>query len=455
MKKLFVNPQVRFMVILISFYAGILLAAFVLLPENLAFKGPNPNPYYILALIFASFYGIAEAAIAIVAANILFFSLLYLQADFEAIETIFDLSTVMTASLFSVLAIFIGELRTMGKVKLANLRETLNQKEKVLHLMTNEFENNLKNSEELKAKLLSKIDTFSILYNDSKKLNAFDMETIFDGLLSILSKHLSASKYGIYFSREINDEVFHLIQGIGDYLPNEINFSHEQNPQIAKIMSEKQCLAPNDIWSKTDFNSLNGQILMGAPIMIRGVVRGMVLVYELPFLKYVPFNFKLFEIYVKWASESLEKALHFQHIEKLNIVNKDYDIYKWQYFCDRLEEEFDRSRNYRLPLSIARIDISALPSDQREIVLVGLIEVAKNRVRKMDCLAEGPTLDHLYILMPIADEDVAYGKLQEIQEHFPADTWTKIKVGVTSFTSEMQSSFDLIRGMAVEARALK
>ena len=62
MKKLMVNVQVRFMVILLSLYACILAAAFVLFPDNLAFKGPNPNPYFIMALIFAAFYGIVEAA---------------------------------------------------------------------------------------------------------------------------------------------------------------------------------------------------------------------------------------------------------------------------------------------------------------------------------------------------------------------------------------------------------
>ncbi|MEK6624324.1 MAG: hypothetical protein AABY86_05115, partial [Bdellovibrionota bacterium] len=327
MKKFMVNVQVRFMVILLSLYACILAAAFVLFPDNLAFKGPNPNPYFIMALIFAAFYGIVEAATASMVANILFFFLIYLQADYEAVETIFELDTVMTASLFTVLTVFVGELRTMGKAKLLSLNETLAQKEKVLHLMTNEFENNLKNSEELKMKLLSKTDTFSTLYKDSKKLNAFETETIFEGLIAVLSKYLSASRFGIYFSSETNDGTWHLAHGKGENLQNEINISLEQDPQINKIISEKKCLAPEDVWSKSDFNSLHGKILMGAPLVIRGTVRGIVLIYELPFLKYVPFNFRLFEIYTCWAAESLERALHFQNVEKFNIMNKAYDVY--------------------------------------------------------------------------------------------------------------------------------
>jgi len=446
MKKIILNSKLRFIFILVAFYAVIVAVALILFPENLAFKGPNPNPYFIMALFFAAFYGIAEAATAGLVANILFFFLIHLQTDYEAVETIFDLETVLTASLFSVLAIFIGELRTMGKGKLAATREIVAQKEKVLQLLTSEFENNIKNSEELKAKLLSKTDTFAILYQDSKKLNAFERETIFEGLESILIKHLSATRYGIYFSQDGNTEKFQLVHGKGERLSPEIDLSQSRDEQLAKILTAKKCLMPEEVWSKTDFNSHQGKILMGAPLTIRGLVKGLVLIYELPFLKYVPYNFKLFEIYASWASESLEKAQHFQNVEQFNIVNRDYDIYKWEYICGRLEEEFHRSKIFDLPLTIAKIDASGMPPDTQEIVLQGLIAVIKNLMRKMDCVAQGPSLGNLVILMPVADQHAAYRKIEEIQGHFPEDVWSKIKVDVASFTSEMENSGELLKG---------
>jgi hypothetical protein len=98
----------------------------------------------------------------------------------------------------------------------------------------------------------------------------------------------------------------------------------------------------------------------------------------------------------------MEHALKFQALSSNNIMDQSFNLFKYEYFIERFNEEFEQAVEYDIPLSLMKIKIEEFDkrSDSQKVAIKRLVaELTKKNLRKMDFAAIGDERDSILALV--------------------------------------------------------
>jgi len=416
-KKILSLPYTDYLIILSSLFFCY-LGAKQYAPDNLALHGVNPHPYFIISVLIAGYYGLRIAFFSSVLFSALYMSLLHYQTDYQVVETLIDLKFLSFPLLLILTSVIIGELRQKVLDNISSSGKTLNDKSSQISQLQKKIDLLTRESLELKQRLISKVDTYNILLDSMKSLNTFDIDELLDNFIKVLKKELSVEKVAIYHYQENKNTLcLHSYYFSDGTTPAKtIDIRKEKPALIQNSLNTNGVTSLKDIFSHLEFNEKKGESLLVGPVFSEGVENidrdpyAMVVIYDMPFLKYIPSNFSLFKILIDLLSFMIQKSQKYNRMSSYNVIDSELNIYKHSYFLDRISEEFEQAKTYMLPLVLIQVKIENLEKiDEKKLmsILVLISTTIKENIRKMDCVAKGEEPGKWFVLLPLTSEDKA------------------------------------------------
>ena len=100
-------------------------------PNDLAMKEINPNPIFVLSVLFSCYRGFKFSIFCSSFSALLYFSLLTIQVDFQEVESIFSLEFLMVPILMILISLVVGDIQQRTINRLNQWREKVQVRDKV------------------------------------------------------------------------------------------------------------------------------------------------------------------------------------------------------------------------------------------------------------------------------------------------------------------------------------
>ena len=146
-----------------------------------------------------------------------------------------------------------------------------------------------------------------------------------------------------------------------------------------------------------------GDCVIALPLIgMDDTLYGVASVEKIPLLKLTASTIQTMRVIAGLAASALNTAYSFKKLEQKQIKEADFDIFRYHYFLSRLDEEFNRSWNYMLPLSLIAFrweSVGGLEAEQQKTMMQTIIALITSHVRTFDVLAKGPTTDTPLVLL--------------------------------------------------------
>lgn len=391
-----------------------------ILKDSFAYLNINPNPYMIMAVVLAALFGLRVALISSVMASAVFLLDVHLNLNYQEVETLFDFQFLSIPLMLSITAVIVGELRQRSLDRIHRYQKTISNFEKSESYLHNKETIHQKEIAELKKRLVSKLDTVRSFYDIAKSLYTVDQKELLNNFLRVINKQFKVDEMAIY-AVDAAEEKFTLVARTEKGEFAEVLNVHDLDIIAAQSLKLRKLTTIEDVYSIEKFNETRSHALLGAPIVVQGAVSYLIIIHEIPFLEYIPSNFKILELYSEWLSSALTYAKHYHHSLNHNIWNESLNIYRFRYFRDRINEEFQRSKTFMLPLSLLKIEIvnvEGMTLEKYELVKKLLCGIVSQKVQKLNYLVEGKYENQIYGVFPISNSGQVLPLAHDIEKEF-------------------------------------
>lgn len=406
------------------------------LKDEFAFFAVNPHPFLILSVVIASLYGLRPALFAAAISSATYLIDVHLNLNYMEVETLLDFKYLSTPILLTVTSVIVGEVKQRSLDKISRLNSDIDnlRKGETLHIARETGQE--KEITELKKRLVSRLQTTSSFYEIATSFHALDEKILLENFSSALVQLFKGAEVDLMRLPAKNEKA--------------LDFLTRESLRTGKIMTIKEGTLVRNFDSNAD------RVLLSLPLIVNGKIEFIARVSKIPFLEYIPSQFRIAEIYAAWVGSSLAFERTFRSSEDKKIWNELLQVYHWTYFRDRLDEEFARSLAYMLPLSVMKIRIENFPglSSQKATLVRKLVSgLATQAIRKLDYIAEGEFPDEFVVLFPIADEALSRKVMEKIDYDFTEFRLRNTEQNITlsfhtsAFTPDMESSADLLKGL--------
>jgi hypothetical protein len=386
----------------------ILFLGFIINPENIVFQGVNPHPYLLISILISSFYGYRVSIFSGVTLSLVYLVILNLQLDYEEVETILDFKYLGVPLAIIIISPIVGELKQRTLDENKNLKSKIDENKEIIDYNLDEQKLLERENNELKRRLISRLDTMKTLFESAKKLGGHREELLAENLVSILVEHLDVNRVALY-KKKVGD-VYEVWKSYGDsenIIEDEINIGETKSIVLKEVFKSKKVVNLSEINSVSEFEETKDRIILSGPFLDEfGAIEGFICIYSMPFLNYIPSNFKLLQLYMEWFSLTWQRAIEFSDAITNNIVEEEFGIFKYSYFYDRIAEEFERAKTFMLPLTLIKIKFKNYHSIFEENIIFVKKIIAKvilDEIRKIDCFAEGEKENEWNIILPIIE----------------------------------------------------
>lgn len=236
------------------------------------------------------------------------------------------------------------------------------------------------------------------LYNISKTLTAsFETEKLLNQIVESVSQAMRLHRINIMLVNENRTEL-HIVAGLGiseESMDIRFNFGEGVYGWVA-ISGQAEVI--NNLSEHHRFKPVHGidndvNSLICAPFKGRGQVIGVINAYRVREV----FDEPSFELLIAAAGQigmALENARLFEETKILSITDGVTSLYNHRYFRERLEEEFERAKRYKRPLSLIMIDLDFFKKyndtnghPKGDELLRKIAELFKREARKSDIVA--------------------------------------------------------------------
>ncbi|MBT5855698.1 hypothetical protein HOH87_03580 [bacterium] len=445
----------RFITLLIgtSFTFGILLLS-LLFPDNIAFLSFHPHPFWISIFVVSLRSRIRDSLINALVCAVIYSIFLVQNTPFFMFSTITIFSLFKEPVLFLIVATVVGE----SSERLVHQRQRFltHMRSRVRRMATLQ-ERHTAVTEALKLlsdRITGQNTDVLDLFNEvslSKRLTYDDMLV---AMLNTITKHLKAKVC-----------MYHEVHGQHVYrrYSHENGRIHRFNEPTTTDFLFNEALRTKRIshlayaMQEADFKHYHGTHLIVGPVLNSSKVPiGLVSIDEIDFINYNPSTLKLLQCILTWWGTVLEERQTMDDLHRKSIYNEELGVYSFAYFGQRLEEEFTRAKNHKVPLTIARVHLddpeNILPNKRMEL-LSTVSTILGSFLSALDLVATDHILGSFVLLFPgrseeesqknmgITLEEVARYQLKPYEHH--PDTQLSISSSIVQLSDHI-SSEDLL-----------
>ncbi|PJB52400.1 MAG: hypothetical protein CO099_12820 [Bdellovibrio sp. CG_4_9_14_3_um_filter_39_7] len=416
-----------------------LIYAAIFDPYNLSLYGYEPHPLLLITVILSSYRGLLFAVLGSLFSSTLYLLLIHSQVDYEVVETIFTWSYFSLPATIFFLSIFVGIIRQTTHDRYKGFVEADKKRE----IMLNNLEKNQKKIEienrELKERLVTKEDSIYSLYTISQKMTEIDSSILIDNFFEVLRDHAYVAKSEIFETSSDRITSSKGFFGIEKSLYEKVR----DNKLLHKSIETKQMKSLMDIDLQS---SEEHPIVLSIPLLVEDKLWGVLAIYEIPFLKYVPTTFKMIEIYGKWLSHSLSKADAFNHLEDHIFLDPEFHVYKHDHYLERLAEEIEQAQSCKTKFSVLKLEIlnwNILSIGKRKLHKKIIVESLRKLSKKMDVIALGKSENEIEVLV-LGSHDRAEGIMDRTQRHLATykNETNNIEVSCWDYSGEVLDTDD-------------
>ena len=150
---------------------------------------------------------------------------------------------------------------------------------------------------------------------------------------------------------------------------------------------------------------------------------GLVGIESIPFASFNAQSFKLFTFLLEFWSVAINDKIILEKTRDKNIIDEVTHIYKYNYFVRRIAQEFDRAREFAIPLSLTLLclaDVHTIPGEKQKELMAFLITIIKKFTTDLDMICHYRDPGMIAIIQPF---------------HLYTDTEKKIKAIATEVDS--------------------
>jgi hypothetical protein len=402
--------------------AVITLIAHLYNPENTAMFGASPHPFFMMSCIFSAYYGFSFSVMASLFYSLLYLLLLHIQVDYEEVETLMSITYLGLPIGTMVTSLILGEMRQKIMNRVVDLREANEEKDHMVEHLNNRNAYLINESLELKERLISRLETAGMFYSIADRLSELDIDKLLKNFLNIISEQLGVEKAAIYLKHE-GDHQLQLQNSLNKTtlkkIPKLVDPRKNRQKIVKEAIGEKKIATLQNVASKEDLENIKTDFVIVVPIYLESNLFCIIGIMQIPFLKYIPSSFSLLETLAKWLTTALSHLFQYQKLSGTVVIDEIFNLYKFNYFKDRLQEEFHHAKFMMLPLTLVGVHFTnhdEIEIERRTAIKKLVSEVCRKKTRKMDCVALGDFEEVWYFILPLSDLTRAHQVIDEIQE---------------------------------------
>jgi len=418
--------------------AVLVVVNLIFFPNRPAYEGIAPNPLWIVILAMAGRYGRMGAIFASALVTAFFFAN-YLAL--RGIDAFYDDPWILRFPfLFILVGFMLGEIKTVFILRedyLTNrVEELVNSNDK----MAKEMAVIKEAHKGLTIDVASTTDTITILNEITGRLKSIHAHEILKGMLESFRDYLDVEECSFY---EQEGNLLMLRDSIGwkEYYRRPDSYELGKGligltAERRRTMSIKDAVLKKQRGTEKDSGMIGDSVITIPLIGMDEKLYGVASIEKIPLLKLTDATIQTMRVIAGLSASALNTAYSFKKLEQKQIKEKDLDIFRYHYFLSRLDEEFNRSWNYMLPLSLMAFrweKVHNLEDEQCKTMLDTIVALITSHVRTFDVLAKGPTADKPLVLLLATTSGPQANNLKEkfierIKEYGFADALTSSSI---------------------------
>ncbi len=369
-----------------------------------AFEGVHPNPLWIIIIAIAARYGRNGALFSSILVSVYFAAYNILIHGVDIFYE--DLWLLRYPFFFLLVGFLIGEVKTVYILREEYLTSRVEELEKQNSELRNENEIVKEAHKDLTIDVATSQDTITILNEITDNLKSTNIDDIYTGILNSLHDHLNAEECSFY-ALEGNLLALKCTDGWKDYYKRPESFELGEglvglSAQNKEVLSIKDVVLKRRKSAAQDLDMLGDSVLVVPVLGIDDKVYGVASVEKIDLLSLTDSTIQAARITCELAASSLNNAYSIQSIKEQQIRGEEFNLFRYHYFIERLEQEFLRSLNYMLPLSIMAFKwpkLSDLTGEKRAAIFGSIVEIISSNLRAFDVLAKGPIKETPLVLL--------------------------------------------------------
>lgn len=418
---IFTNLRLQKIFLVLIIPPFLIMLAYFFSPENIAWYGLAPHPYFVVSILLSGYFGLQFALAISMLLSLQYMILLHFQTDYQQVETLLTLEYFILPIAIIILSSLLGEFRTRTQARINSVEKKKLESDNITHSLLGRINMMNKESLELKKQIITKLDTTGHIFKMTSRLQSLNLSDIIDGYKEILTETLHVDEAVIYRldpTKQAFIPIKKVYQQEASYLDQEIPIADIKDPIFYNAFTNKALTTIDNIDDEKALLS-NSDTILAMPILVMGDVFGMVKVNQMPFLNYTPSNFQLLELYTQWMANSISYALEYHNISRQSIMNPQLDIFTNYYFHQRLTEEYDQAKRYNSHFSLVRMSLKTPPENTLKLEHIRKVisQIIKKYSRTMDCICEGSDQTTFDIILSHSSANETQGYINNIEEH--------------------------------------
>jgi len=201
----------------------------------------------------------------------------------------------------------IGELVHGRQQRLLHTEEALRTATTSLQRLTQRYQALQEVQGELEKRIVGQEASIASLYDAAKRMSSLDSVAVCEAGVHLVMEYLEAEACSLYLEC---DGRYEWRAGVPAAQPGRRHVLDTRHPLVSQALREHRLTTIRDqILQSTEPADHDSAILMVGPLYDSvGSVRGVVVVEQLPFLKFCPATIQLFGLLTDWVSTALQNA---------------------------------------------------------------------------------------------------------------------------------------------------
>lgn len=382
-----------------------LLAAIDLFVVNKsgAFVSVHPHPYWIVILLIASRYGLAQGLFAGAMTAVSYIVLASHAGLVDFSSFVFPHGAYIMPFLFLLAGGVIGEIRNHYRKKYEKLHAKYESAQEDYDNLAIEHQALTGSKWELEKRIALQSTTMVSLFEQLTQIDQSEPMELYNRIPEILKEQLNVTCASVYV---VDKNRLRRIVRKGEWpaspLPDILELTEGM---VGEVVRRKAMVALNrDVSSGEMAKFQNHSLIMSAPILRKdGALVGVINVERIPFFDFTANAVKVFETLAQWVSIAVEQAMMFQHFKDKNVADEITGAFNYIHFQKRLAYEIARARRFEHPLSLLLLKIRYFdrmqPSEQKNILTV-MNWIFSNIFRDTDIISKYRNESTFAVILP-------------------------------------------------------